>query len=349
MFVPATLAAQLPENPPRGEWVPLDLKKILFHFSASRDYENIADYIAFQDDLLPDERIILFFLHAIYDDSLATVNLYARYIVGLLNHVQRSFRAVRAADVDAYMRHFQMNGASPATVNTVGATLKSFFRHLVDSGLLSMNPTAFLKKRRKASSRALPGHLAHSLAEEELEKLFRGMAEAGAPFRDIVLFRLLFMTGLRAEEAVTLNWADLVVWQGQWYLDVMGKGSKARRVYLPDAVRDGLEELRRRTSPRPEQPLFANLRRPDRHITRHGLYYLVKKWSAAAIARTDISPHWFRHSCFTHLAARGASLESIKALAGHESIETTMHYNEAAQLMKPAGMVFNDPKRGTSR
>ncbi|MBP9497335.1 MAG: site-specific integrase, partial [Bilophila sp.] len=51
---------------------------------------------------------------------------------------------------------------------------------------------------------------------------------------------------------------------------------------------------------------------------------------------------WFRHSCFTQLASRGARLESIQALAGHANIQTTMHYNEAAQLMSPASAIFDE-------
>ena len=53
--------------------------------------------------------------------------------------------------------------------------------------------------------------------------------------------------------------------------------------------------------------------------------------------RPDVSPHWFRHSCFTYLASKGVRLESIQRLRGHASIDTTMLYNEAAQLMVPAG------------
>lgn len=150
------------------------------------------------------------------------------------------------------------------------------------------------------------------------------------------------MTGLRAEEAVSLKWMNVINWQGRWYLDVLGKGSKARRVYLPQKAQVALEELRRHTSPRPEYPIFENLRHRGRPISRHGLYALVKKWSSLVISRGDVSPHWFRHSCFTQLASRGARLESIQALAGHANIQTTMHYNEAAQLMSPASAIFDE-------
>ena len=91
-----------------------------------------------------------------------------------------------------------------------------------------------------------------------------------------------------------------------------------------------------------QYPIFENLRHRGRPISRHGLYALVKKWSSLVISRGDVSPHWFRHSCFTQLASRGARLESIQALAGHANIQTTMHYNEAAQLMSPASAIFDE-------
>ena len=68
---------------------------------------------------------------------------------------------------------------------------------------------------------------------------------------------------------------------------------------------------------------------------------MVKKWLTVLMNRPEVSPHWFRHSCFTALACKGVRLESIKAMAGHASIETTMLYNEAAQLMEPAGAAFD--------
>ena len=256
MPLPALSSTQLPEAIP--DWTPLDRKRVLEHFMLSRDYENIAEYISFQSDLLPDERVILFFLHAVYANSTKTIELYALYIIGLFNYAKKSFNQLKAWDIDAYLRHLTNKGLKPSSRNTAAATLRSFFRHLVDSGVCTVNPAAFLKRKRNDGKGSLPGHLSHSLGRDELERLFAGMEEVGAPFRDIVLFRVLFMTGLRAEEAVSLKWMNVINWQGRWYLDVLGKGSKVRRVYLPQKAQAALEELRRHTSPRPEYPIFEN-------------------------------------------------------------------------------------------
>ncbi len=334
------------KNYPKNIWEPIVLKEILEHFMASRQYERIGDYIALQDTMVANERIILFFLHTVYDDSLATIQLYARYTTMLINYAQKDFHQITAADIDAFIRHQQKNGSKPATINTSLGALKSFFRHLVDAGIITLNPTAFLKKKKNGQTRVLPGHLAHSLSEQELIQLFKGMSKNNAPLRDQALFHVLFLTGIRAEEAVRLKWSHFVSWQDKWYLDVFGKGSKTRRVYLPKQAVEKIQiyksDMIIRKGIIDAQPLFAHLYKPNKHITRHGLYVLVKKWCKRLLGRTDVSPHWFRHSCFTQLAHKGASLESIKALAGHESVETTMRYNEAAQLMRPAGMLFEN-------
>lgn len=330
-------------------WRPLSFPRVMRHFTASRRAERIETYLAETQALLPDEKILLFFLHTVFSGSMATIQLYARYVIDFLNYAEKPFHAVTHLDADAYLRSCAGAGAKPATINTIAAALKSFYRHLSEARLLSHNPTAFLKKKREARGRVLPGHLSHSLGETELEKLFAGLERCRAPRRDQALFVLLFMTGLRAEELVRLTWKDLLEWQGQWYLDILGKGAKARRVYIPSRALQALLRYREETygtasaHPAPaiaDRPLLGHIRRPDKPLTRHGVYRLVKKWCTTLLGKGEVSPHWFRHSCFTQLAHKGVALEAIKALAGHESLETTMRYNEAAALMEPAGRAF---------
>lgn len=323
-------------------WRPLRFSLMLEVFRQSRAHTHINLFLDSLPGLLPDERILLYYLHFLYQNSEATIALYARYIIGLLNDAGLPCRQITALHVDAYIRRLELDGMKPGSVNTVAAAIRSFYRALNCSGFLQHNPAAFLKKRRNSGKAVLPGHLTHSLSSGELHRLFARMREFQAPLRDIVLFHILFMTGLRAEEAVRLVWHNCVIWQENIYIDILGKGGKARRVYLPGPARTLLEQFRTTVDHAPDSPVFSSLTHPSRQISRHGLYALVKKWTGRCLGRTDISPHWFRHSCFTQLAGRGAALESIKALAGHESIETTMHYNEAAKLMKPAGMLFDN-------
>lgn len=326
-------------------WRNIDNMLLMQRFQESLDYEDATAFVAMQSDLSPDERLILRFLITIYDNSVNTVDGYCRHIASFLNTAQKSALSVTARDVEAFVRQCRARGLKPRSVNTIIGALKSFFNRLAATGAIPLNPTAFLKRRRADTGASLPGHLSHSLSEGEMMELFERLAENDAPERDILLLKTLFMTGLRGEEAVSLRWRNVIEWQGKRYFDVMGKGSKARRVYLPKPIDEGLRIFGAHTGTDPDRPVFGNLRHPDRPIQRYALYQMVKKWFGVLMQRPEVSPHWFRHSCFTALACRGVRLESIKALAGHASIETTMLYNEAAQLMDPAGTAFDGEGR----
>ncbi len=336
----------LPEHaptfqPPAPAWRKIDNMLLMRRFQESLDYEDATGFVAMQTDLLPDERLILRFLITVYDHSLNTVDGYCRHIASFLNHAQKSSLQVTARDVEGFIRQCRAKGLKPRSVNTIIGALKSFFNRLTVTGAIPLNPTAFLKRRRADSGSVLPGHLSHSLSEGEMLTLFERLAEHKAPERDILLLKTLFMTGLRGEEIVSLRWRNVIEWQGKRYLDVLGKGNKARRVYLPRELDKALQSFGMRTGTDPNRPVFGNLRKPNQPIQRYALYQMVKKWLRVLMARPEVSPHWFRHSCFTALACKGVRLESIKALAGHASIETTMLYNEAAQLMEPAGTAFD--------
>lgn len=340
--------------PPADDgWQPLSLRRILLHFSAHTTQPSAQRLTQTLDEaaVLPEERVVLRFLHAVYGGSMATIQLYARYVSGLLNHARLPAVAVGPEQVEDYLRDFESHGAKPATCAAIAASLKSFFRHMVDSGLMAHNPTTLHRKYKGRGKAVLAGHLSHSLSQQDLRHLQEGLRAVGAAARDEALFVLLFMTGLRAEELTRLRWKDLVHWQGQYFLDVQGKGAKARRVYVPGPALEALLRYREGIpglvcAPQPlcpaaaELPLLGHVRDPRKALTRHGVYALVKKWCVALLHRPDVSPHWFRHSCFTQLALKGVPLEAIKALAGHESVETTMRYNEAAALMDAPGKVF---------
>lgn len=334
---------------PAEAWHGIDNLRLMRRFEESLDYEDATAFVAMQDDLSPDERLLLRFLMATYDHSLHTIDGYCRHIASFLNYTQKSALHVTARDVEAFVRHCRAKGLKPRSINTIIGALKSFFNRLAATGAIPLNPTAFLKRRRTDAAASMPGHLSHSLSESEMAALFDRLAEHQAPERDILLLKTLFMTGLRGEEAVSLRWKNVIEWQGHRYFDVVGKGSKARRVYLPREIDEGLRHYGERTGTDPNRPIFGNLRKPDQPIQRYALYQMVKKWLTILMGRPEVSPHWFRHSCFTALACKGVRLESIKALAGHASIETTMLYNEAAQLMAPAGAAFDEAKRDPSR
>ena len=112
--------ATLPEVISNGElpilddWEPLSRKRILRYFDRSLEYADVSAYVSAQGELLPDERIILVFLNAVYTQSLATVELYCRYVVELLNYARKPSFSVTARDVESYIRQCRICGRQSA-------------------------------------------------------------------------------------------------------------------------------------------------------------------------------------------------------------------------------------------
>ena len=224
------------------------------------------------------------------------------------------------------------------------ASLKSFFNFLVQEEAVSSDPTEFLVAPR--TGRTLPKFL----SEEEVAGLLKGASGDRSPegLRDSAILELLYATGLRVTELVSLNIGDVNLEEG--FLRCMGKGSKERIAYLypraVDVLRDYVESARPRllatrgvrsktagkassTGPgkrtdASERALFLN-QRGDR-LTRQWVWTILKNCARKASLDKPITPHILRHSFATHMLRRGASLRHLQELLGHSSITTTQVY-----------------------
>lgn len=330
--------------PARSNWFPLSHKRILEHFHASRSWERIEGYCAQQEgELLPNELPILTWLDWVYRESPKTIRLYARYAAEFLNHVRTDFNRVGEYDIKAYLNHLAMGEMKPSSRNTVLAALKSFYGFLAARQVMPYNP-ALLVRKAKAQRNTKK---IRTFGQEDLRALWAYMQEH-APTREHAILKVLYYCGLRREELTGLSWGDLHRWQDAWHLRVVGKGSKERTVYVPSMALQLIWRYREEQFQlRPEQPapqlnewpMFASKRRVTTPISTDTIYSIVRQYVALALGITA-SPHWFRHTFCTHLAMLGEPVERIKVAAGHESIETTMHYIDIANERKAAGMAF---------
>ena len=204
------------------------------------------------------------------------------------------------------------------------AAIKSFFSFLLLNGDISEDPTEALGSPR--IGRTLP----KCLSEDDVTRLLDVAAKAGTPegTRDATILELLYATGLRVSELVSLNVSDIDFEEA--YIRCWGKGSKERLVYLyPKAV----AELRRYLGParrsllgshKGENALFVNHR--GERLTRQWVWSILKTYSKKANIDEGITPHTLRHSFATHLLQNGASLRHVQELLGHSSISTTQVY-----------------------
>ena len=204
------------------------------------------------------------------------------------------------------------------------ASIKSFFGFLSENNIITEDPTESIGSPRVG--RTLPKFL----PEEEVTSLLDSAYKSGTNegHRDAVIMELLYATGLRVGELVSLNMQDVDL--SESYIRCMGKGSKERIVHLyPKA----LEELRRYLKHarvalighrRTEPSLFVNHR--GERLTRQWVWTILKTYAQKAGIQQNITPHTLRHSFATHLLQNGASLRHVQELLGHSSISTTQVY-----------------------
>ena len=204
------------------------------------------------------------------------------------------------------------------------ASIKSFFGFLSENNIITEDPTESIGSPRVG--RTLPKFLPEEEVTSLLDTAYKSGTNEG--HRDAVIMELLYATGLRVGELVSLNMQDVDL--SESYIRCMGKGSKERIVHLyPKA----LEELRRYLKHarvalighrRTEPSLFGNHR--GERLTRQWVWTILKTYAQKAGIQQNITPHTLRHSFATHLLQNGASLRHVQELLGHSSISTTQVY-----------------------
>lgn len=204
------------------------------------------------------------------------------------------------------------------------AAIKSFFTFLAQNGVIEEPPTESLGSPRVG--RALPKYL----TEDEVERLLKEADKAGTAEaqRDANILELLYATGLRVSELVSLNVQDVDFEES--YIRCWGKGSKERIVYAHDKALNGLQDYLSTSrmsllgQNKEEAALFVNHR--GERLTRQWVWNILKTYSKRAGIDQKITPHTLRHSFATHLLQKGASLRHVQELLGHSSISTTQVY-----------------------
>mgnify|MGYP001169302958 FL=1 len=205
------------------------------------------------------------------------------------------------------------------------AAVKSFFGYLMLEGHISDDPTESLGSPRVG--RSLPKFL----TEDDVTSLLDVAGKAGTPEskRDATILELLYATGLRVSELVSLEVSD-IDFEESFILCRSGKADKERRVFLYPKAVDELKrylQIARITllgSNKTQTALFVNHR--GERLTRQWIWNILKICSKKANIDEGITPHTLRHSFATHMLQNGASLKHVQELLGHSSISTTQVY-----------------------
>ncbi len=225
-------------------------------------------------------------------------------------------------DVEDYIHGQTRKGKSAATVTRSLASIKSFYNCLMNLGLAQSNPA------KNVAPAKVERKLPQVLTSAEVE-LFLEQPEATdlKGYRDRAMLELLYATGLRVTELISLDVDDLNLPGG--VLHCRSKGRERVIPLYPVAIRALSEYL---TNVRPqlledkdETALFVNM--GGERMSRQGFWKLIKHYQEKAGIQKDITPHTLRHSFAAHLLENGADLRSIQEMLGHADISSTQIYS----------------------
>lgn len=264
-----------------------------------------------------------------------------RFFAAWLETQGRGLLLADRSDLLNYLNHRSSIGVASRSVARGLSAIRSFYKYLLRENRIVEDPT--LRIDNPKLGRKLPD----TLSESEVDALLAAPNTASAVgYRDRTMLELLYATGLRVTELVTLEVNDLNLRQG--VLRVMGKGGKERLVPMGDEamawvegfIRDHRSSLMRRSES--EAVLFPSNR--GREMTRQAFWYLIKRHAAEAGIRHSLSPHSLRHAFATHLVNHGADLRVVQLLLGHSDLSTTQIYTHVAKQRMQALHAAHHPR-----
>jgi integrase/recombinase XerD len=251
------------------------------------------------------------------------LTLYARWLMAAHG---RALDTSTETDLRAYAveRHADSKSSSS---NRRLAVFRRYFRWAVRESRCTADPTLKFEAARQAV------RVPRSLSEAQVEQLLAAPAvQTPRGLRDRTMLELMYASGLRVSELVTLKSVHLSLADGA--LRVVGKGSKERLVPFGEEarlwiVRYMAEARAALLGPHRSDALFVTSRGTS--MTRQGFWLLIKKHALAAGVPVALSPHTLRHAFATHLLNHGADLRAVQLLLGHADISTTQIYTHVAR------------------
>jgi len=265
-----------------------------------------------QDELFDDFKHIAAWLAS--KQSLHTRRAYRYEIEQFLILVRKPLKKVEPTDLAAYL--LTRDRMSVASKRRAKDSLSSFFNYLVKSRYISFSPADSLtqiKVPSKIERRVLSQELIVSAIKYEPSK------------RNQTLLELIYISGIRREEASKLRFSDFKRLKRSVMLVVTGKGSKTRVVNLPLRFWELVQALRPNGLQTDNMAIFRSSWR-SQGLTDKQIYRIIKSALVRVGAPLDAATHWLRHSHATHALQKGANIRKVQTTLGHESLTTTQLY-----------------------
>ncbi len=235
----------------------------------------------------------------------------------------RSWRNCRADDFRDYLFELMKKSQARSYIRLQFSAFRTFYRFLVERKNFRKDPVRELQLPKP--EKKLPLVLTRQQIDELLAAPLRTpkhrAAPAWMPLRDAAILELFYSSGLRLNELVSLNVADLDIYTES--VRVLGKGRKERVCPVGAPALEAVSHYRSAANVQ-TGPLFINKSR--RRISPRSIWLILKRYLRHTSIPIALSPHKLRHSFATHLLDSGADLRSVQALLGHASLSTTQIY-----------------------
>lgn len=265
------------------------------------------------------------YLHKTKKASENTELSYRRDLMKLMNYLEESgvtdWRDVTETSLNSYILHLEEQQYAPSSVSRNIASIRAFFYYLLRRNLISGNPSDGLHPPK--IEKKTPG----ILSVREVDRLL-GMPDKDTPkgIRDRAMLELLYATGIRVSELISLHVSDVNLKIG--YITCMDR-TKERVVPFGSKARKALEAWLGEARPAllkgvDSDILFTNMN--GRMMSRQGFWKILKGYAQEAGIEGEITPHTLRHSFAAHLIENGADLKSVQEMLGHSDISTTQIY-----------------------
>ncbi len=253
-----------------------------------------------------------------------TLSAYHTDLQGLFVFLHRKklpLEAVRPQHLRSYFSKLHGEHISSRSLSRKLSSFRAFFRFLVAENIIASDPTSHLDSPKLG--RSLP----KVLSVAEVDNLLQKRASTPLAQRDHAMLHLLYATGLRVSELVSLPLAAVHMQAG--FIRVIGKGDKERLIPFGKQAREILTDYLKKSRPlllkKRSSPLVFITGRGT-GMTRARFWQIIKEWARAAGITKKISPHVLRHSFASHLLAHDADLRAVQMMLGHSDIATTQIY-----------------------
>ncbi|MUK87211.1 site-specific tyrosine recombinase XerD [Ornithinibacillus sp. L9] len=234
---------------------------------------------------------------------------------------------VSRADIIGFLHTLKDSGKSAATMARTISSIRLFHQFLIREELVHQDASLHIETPK--IERKLP----HVLSMQEVDSLLNMKATTPLELRNKAMLELLYATGLRVSELISLTMNDLHLTMG--FVRCFGKGSKERIVPLGDVAHNAVDQYINHArnnllkKNKDETILFVN--QHGKPLTRQGFWKILKAIAKEADIQKEITPHTLRHSFATHLLENGADLRAVQEMLGHTDISTTQIYTHVTK------------------